>query len=429
MNYKCMTSFRTGRPMLAVGAIAGALASALAAAPAQAQSARELAAMRQQIEALQELVRSQAEALEAQSRRLNELEQQAEAQRAEPPVTRRSGVASGRSETRLQVYGQVNRGVLYGNNGDDSQAFFVDNSASSSRFGLLAEAAVEGVTLGSRLEFDAVSNPSSGGVSGDAFGPDDGSFNFRERHIDVFVSHPSYGRLSLGQGSNAGDGAQEVDLGGTSVGGGYSDIAALGGSLRFDKERGGSVVRVRNAFSNFDPGRDDRIRYDTPTFAGFTASGSVNTDGQSELALRWGGAFDNGLRAALGAHVQWPSDFDHQVGASGSLLWNGVSATVAGAVRETKSGDDRDPWNVYGKLGYDFSAFRIGGTSVAADVFYGEDIAAKGDESTSLGLFAVQRIDPAATDLYLGYRFYGLSAADVNFSDVHAVLTGARIRF
>src|SRR5262249_5267900 len=57
----------------------------------------------------------------------------------------------------VQIYGQVNRAILFWKDGIDSRASFVDNNTSSSRLGLIAQGTVRpGLTLGSRFEFEFV---------------------------------------------------------------------------------------------------------------------------------------------------------------------------------------------------------------------------------------------------------------------------------
>jgi hypothetical protein len=57
----------------------------------------------------------------------------------------------------VQIYGQVNRAILFWKDGIDSKASFVDNNTSSTRLGLIGEATIRpGLTVGSRFEFEFV---------------------------------------------------------------------------------------------------------------------------------------------------------------------------------------------------------------------------------------------------------------------------------
>ena len=44
-------------------------------------------------------------------------------------------------------------------------------------------------------------------------------------------------------------------------------------------------------------------------------------------------------------------------------------------------------------------------------------------------MFVVQNVDPVATEVYAGYRFFNLSRDDADFDPINAVLTGARVKF
>ncbi len=95
--------------------------------------------------------------------------------------------------------------------------------------------------------------------------------HFNERHMDIWIE--KWGTLRLGQGDTATNGTSEVDLSGTAVAA-YSSVADVGGGFEF-RDNGDIGITVRDSRSNFDGlSRKDRVRYDTPRWAGFFASGS-----------------------------------------------------------------------------------------------------------------------------------------------------------
>jgi len=62
---------------------------------------------------------------------------------------------TGNRRLSLHVYGQVNRAVLFWNDGSDSGVYGVDNHTSSSRIGFAGQAVIKpGWTAGYRLEFE-----------------------------------------------------------------------------------------------------------------------------------------------------------------------------------------------------------------------------------------------------------------------------------
>lgn len=133
-----------------------------------------------------------------------------------------------------------------------------------------------------------------------------------------------------------------MDLSGTSVVG-YSDIASMaGGQLFFDKSTDSlSGSAVRNAFSNMDGlSRDERIRYDSPSFFGFTGSVSYIADGGGDFAARYNAQIDAFKLAAAAAYANPGSTsdtIDDQLDGSVSVLHDsGFNGTFAMGVRGHK---------------------------------------------------------------------------------------------
>jgi len=201
---------------------------------------------------------------------------------------------SGKDEVRLTISGQVNRGVLVADDGDDTDVFFVDNDNSSTRIRLLGDAKFnDDISVGSVIEVQFESN-STAEVSQDNQ-RNVGANSFTERKLEVFVNSETYGRLWLGQGDTASNGTSEVDLSGTAVIG-YSGIADFAGGLQFQEDGVLSGTDIGYTFSNLDGlSRDDRLRYDTPVFKGAKLSTSVIADDRFDVALRYS-------REILGAH-------------------------------------------------------------------------------------------------------------------------------
>lgn len=395
--------------------------------PVSAQSRSEMETMRAQLEEMQ---RMNAELM----RRLEALEA-ARSQEAAPTQTAvETMVSSGQKNTRLSVYGQVNRAMLFADNGSDSEVFFVDGDASSTRFGLIGESDVDGTTLGGQIEIELESNSSNDSVSGGRFGPSNGDFKLKERRLEVFAKNKSYGDGYLGQGSTASDGTTEVSFSGTAVAGGYSDISSMAGAIAFSGTN--NSVRVRDVFSNFDGNsRQDRIRYDSPSFSGFRIGASVADKGDTDIAAQWAGEFDGGAKVAAAGHVLFLGekdnrrDFDVQYGGSASALYGGFNVTLAAAARGSDDAD-RDPLFLYGSVGYTTSDLTsLGSTSFSLDYGYNEDVKQRDDEAQTFGIFAVQKIDKAATDLYAGLRWYDLDRDGLDTDSITAVWTGARLRF
>ena len=171
----------------------------------------------------------------------------------------------------VKLYGQVDRAVMYGDNGNQDAWFQVDNDNSSTRLGLKGKAKVSDTfSTGITFEGEWQYNPSNSVTFEDQTKDD----QFTLRKFELFFDSKTYGRIAMGQGNTASNETSEVDLSGTSVAG-YSDLHTWGGSLVFyDKDTESDGPNIKSVFNNMDGlSRQDRLRYDSPSFSGFMLSG------------------------------------------------------------------------------------------------------------------------------------------------------------
>jgi predicted porin len=399
--------------------LAGALAllgALLLALPAAAQEDPRIEQLQRQIEELQ--------------RQLNELRGEME-DRMPPPPERAPGapepVVSGNDKIKLSISGQINRAALISEDGDQTKFFFVDNDNASSRLHFEGTGQInDDLSAGAVLEVELRSN-STQRVSQD--NESTGSASFEDRKVEVYFDSARLGRIWLGQGSTASDNTSEVDLSGTTVVA-TSDLPDYAGGLKFVDDGELSNATIGNSFNNFDGlSRDDRIRYDSPKFGGFQLATSAIADSKFDVAGFYTGAFDDTKLAGAAAFASDAGDFIQVNGSASLLLANGFNVTGAAGWRDFDDGGRDDGRFIYGKLGYRTHPFSIGETAFAIDGYYGEDIGADGDEAKEVGAFVVQNLDPVATELYFGYRYFDLSRDGADFDPINAVLTGARVKF
>ncbi len=421
---------RTGSLVLA--ALALTAAAALPAA-GRAQTAAEL---RELIELQRQQLEQQARQLELMEQRLEELEASSEAMQAAADAARRRAdeleevpmMRSGGTGVELALSGQINRMLTAGYDGDKTKLYNVDNINSGSRLRVVGSARpAEAVRVGTNFEFEMRSNASTE-VS--QVNEDTGTVSFRDRVVEIFAQHEDLGRLTLGQGSTAYDGAAQVDLSGTTVIA-YSSISDLAGGLRFydDDADALSTTSIGNVFNNFDGPRLDRLRYDSPALGGFTLAGDTASDQRWSTALRWAGA-GSGVRAAAAvAYADPGGDRDWVVIGSGSLLHetSGLSLTLAAGARDEDGRDDSR--NYYAKLGWQRDVFAFGRSFTGIDLTRNDDVAVEGDEGTSVGVSAVQAVRDWGIELYAGYRWHKLDRDGTDFADIHTFSLGTRVRF
>ena len=343
-------------------------------------------------------------------------------------------VNSSLANVNLSLYGHINKAALYGNNGDTSKWYIVDNTNSQTRFGLKASVESEtGWLLGGRIEYGIVSNGSS-----DVNNIDNNnatSTNFKLRWAEVSLRNETYGTLSLGKGSSATDGTAEVDLSGTTVAA-YSSIPDLAGSFLWYEGSTDTLsdLRIKDVFSNFDGlGRTDRIRYDTPSFAGFSLAGSAQSGDAFDAALLYSRSFnDTKVAAAFG--VANPGDLiasvDTRYSGSASILFPmGFNLGFTVAYDDLKDNTRDDPTNWYAKLGYRTKFYDAATSSFSID--YGEtaDLRVNDEKAKTWSLAAVHNVIDWGTEFYLVYRYHQLDTDLFDFDNIHAFMTGARLKF
>lgn len=343
-------------------------------------------------------------------------------------------VQSGNSKLKLTLTGWVNRMVTYADDGVANDFIFSDNNGASTRIRFTGVAKLNDEwSAGTDIELEAISaNSRSTGLYTDS-----GAFAFNERKLEFFIESTRFGRLWVGQGDTASNISSEVDLSGTANLGGYADVGATFGGIGIRaKGTKATVGTVNSLFNDLDGlHREDRVRYDTPTFAGgFVGSTSVTQGGAMDAALRYNGKIGTTMVAGAVAYANSDSrdvagfDFGNQYNGSVSArLENGFNVTFAAGTREQKVGFDTNFW--YGKVGYLAKLNDLGNTAFSVDYFTQDDFAVRGAKGKAYGAYVVQVIDALSTDLYAGVRNHQYDRPNVSYYDALAVMTGARVRF
>ena len=407
---------------------------------AQGANAAALRELRQIIETQQQQIAAQAQLLDRLQQRIEALDRTAS--RAEEQAERAvaaagaggaaSVVSSGQERVSLTLSGQVNRGLLWADDGATSELFNVDNDNSSTRIRAAGLANVTGdVGLGAAIEVQFESN--STGTVTQAASSGVGPNTFTERKLEWYLDSKRFGRLWMGQGSTASDGVSESDLSDTGVIG-YSEIADFAGGLLFRNSTTGALttVSISNAFSQLDGlSRDDRVRYDTPRFNGLQFSTSALADDRYDAALTYAAEYDRAkVAAAIGYAHPSTANTGSRLSGSASVLWNnGFNVTLAAGQDDPETAARSDPKFWYTKLGYIANIFPIGTTAFAVDYSQADDIAQNRDEFSTYGAFVVQNLADFGTQFYLGVRNHDLDRPGTPTDEIFAVLGGARVKF
>jgi hypothetical protein len=388
---------------------------------------------------LERVIKAQQAQLAAQAKILENLQKEisslAKSDGGKGIVT--TGLAkSGSDKVGLKIYGQVNRGMLYANDGNNSDVYHVDNDSSSTRIGMTGSVeATKNLSIGTKIEVQFESN-STGDVNQTQNTATISSNSFTERHLDLWFNHKLLGKLSLGQGSTASDGTSQSDLSGTSLIG-YSSVSDIAGGLSFATSSTGATTgnpTIGTVYSDMDGlSRDDRLRYDAPSMAGVGLSTSWVDGGEWDAAVRYNRQFSS-LKLASSVGFANPSgtssSISKQLGGSASILHEGgLNATFAAGKRYMKVSGRNDPDFQYFKLGYIAQITKLGSTAFAIDIGQYDEIAQNNDSADTWGLMFIQNFTDWGAEVYGGYRNYDLSRTGSSLDDVDAVLMGARVKF
>lgn len=354
-----------------------------------------------------------------------------------PPAGERL-ITSGSDRIKLAISGQLNRAMNVVDDGDETDAFFVDNDVSNSRLRFVGTAAVtDETTLGTVVEI-AFSPNNSFDVSQTNQSADD---FIDVRKVEALARNDAYGQILFGKGAAAADDTAEYDL--SLVAGPimYSGVSDIVGGIQFTTTGGALTgIALGDAFFNFDGNRQDRVRYDSPVVGpGLQLSVSAGSDDRQDVALTWGGDYgdwsgvDIGPFTTLGAvSIRDPNttEADWRLAGSFSAIHNpsGLGLTVSAGTDEV---DDRDnPYNLYGKLSWDARFFDFGATGFGIDATYNENVLQQDDEGTSFGVAAVQLIEDYGTELYAQFRFFDLDReSDADIEEVYVGTIGTRVKF
>jgi len=429
------TSTRRRAPLLAGTAVAVCLGvTALATGPASAGEVDDLRAENVALEARLEALATDMDVLRAQVAANRVAAEEATEAAESVAAVPQSVVTSGNPDTSLSISGQVNRMVLYADDGNQSRFFHADNDKSSTRIRFQGKRKMdEEWSAGTNIEVQFESN-ASGDVTIDQNTSVIDNNSFTERKLEVYVASDRLGKLWLGQGDTASNGTAEVDLSGTTVIS-SSDIVTIANEVDF------VLSGTAGTSSGDDPGdlysnndglsRDDRIRYDTPSFAGFKLSTSWVDGDEWDIAARYGRDYD-GFNVALGASY-WDSSPTN--GLTGLSMSGSVKADFGTSLTGTWSQADSDAvgrdtetfW--FAKLGHQWSPFDIGSTAVSASYANTDDQEANGKGGDYMDIAFVQKINSLGTELY---GMIGQFEPNVPGAQLEALTVGgagARVKF
>lgn len=277
------------------------------------------------------------------------------------------------SSGTLQIYGQVNRAVLFWNDSFDARAAVVDNTTSSTRMGFIGQAKIRpGLSAGYRIEFEYLMPASS-----QIYNPSDvthaepmtTSISMRQAYWSV--TDDKLGTVSLGHQWSATGTITLINLGSQMNDAAlhYNNAFSIGLSVAggiFSDLKWGQIAH------DVDTLRGDYLRYDTPLMLGFVLSASIGEEDAWDVALRYqadGHAFR--FAAGIGYRHDGALQLTELKGAASLLhLETGLYASVAGGLRDDERSSLIGPppaYFHYVQAGISRKWLAYGNTTVYAD--------------------------------------------------------------
>ncbi len=371
----------------------------------------------------------------------------------------------------VKMYGAVNRMAGVQADGGTVRFNHLDNENSVSVFGVRAKAKGANVAIQARFEWEFSLNRNRGPVAAQVAV---NASNSSGRYSDISFT-TNYGVLFMGHGQSSSDNMIKADLSGTTLV--MQSGRALSSNMSFIGKpaaagtgySGGGGANSAHQVMDYMPemdgdSRTNRIRYDTPKFAGFGLSIDNATGGRMNYAITYGaklGGFKIKSKIAHSNNSSTARGQEDMTGGSISVLHNsGVSATYSYVVEPNRTDIDSAQEGAapnspratgrqathYGKVGYQASFTDLGKTYMGVDFERAFDGIVDGDRATKIGVGVVQKLSAYGAEIYAAYERIsaesgnqvgtnvagagtGINGRTLNFYDINAGYFGARVKW
>lgn len=377
-------------------------------------------------------------------------------------------VRKGNRVVTLTLSGQVNKTILVWDDGVDSDVFIGDHDEFQSGFSLSGSATMKpGWTAGFLIETEVQGEGDTLSVTQN--NSDGGNNNVNLRQSNVYIESEQLGRVTMGFASLATD-----NIGFNYIGGHiwqpfpFSDFSF--------RVRGNQGVGVDEAvagglvFGSFfnngaigDPAnRQNVVRYDSPTFAGFMVSASWGESDVADVALKWAKQW-NSLKVTGALGYYWDSDDDfpsqdlQNFGGNIGIKHepSGLWATGHFSLRDydedqvlNNDGTEDDShiygvmagisknWNGYGDtifhLSYGYGEDGQIGNTFSEGIYGTEDatndnFVVTSSEVDRYGVGLAQNFDAAALQVHTGFHYYEFDATGVETDGNGEALAGGTV--
>lgn len=343
----------------------------------------------------------------------------------------------------VELYGQVNKGVMGYSVGQDSEIAIVDNDVSSTRFGLRGEQQLDhGLTASVLMEAELqTAGKASDDITNTGTAPlQVAADGFLERHARVGLAG-QWGALFVGRTSSATDGITEIDLGAVSdilnsatdrIGGGLA-VSGTGTTISDLTDNIDGVAFDGGVGVDANEGdRADLVRYDSPIVNGLQARIAYVQNEAVDAAVLYNTKYDAlEIAAGLGYvdYTDRPNGAQKAISGSVSVAHdNGVSVTAALGKRYFDDTTANDPKFGYVKVGY-----QMGNTGVAVDYARHEDsLVTAGAANTTVNAYGIgvqQDLGHGVSAAAYWRKLDVASNGGVDYSDADVYGVNMRVKF
>lgn len=349
---------------------------------------------------------------------------------AAPSVSHASGITDGGDNNSVVMSGQLARGILYMDNGENQEVQHVDGgNDTNSRLRILVSGQLtESVAVGGVWEANLPNSNNAGTASVGLNSTTSGDSAFGFRKTDITFTHASLGKLYMGQAETSSDNKPSLDSTGNNNAG-----MTYGGAIQLSNTATkANAGTAGGQFSSYFGGRNDRVRYDTPDIMGFKASGSLISGDTYDVGLTYGATYGDFQVAAAAQYASLnTTTVSHQWGAGLAVKHSsGISAGYHYGKENSTAGQalDGEAWGA--EIGYTTTAMsNLGATSATLVYVNSEEAQIAGMEATLWG-FHVKQAMPAGVSIGASYE---LSSYDdgtaTNYDDVSTALVGVLLAF
>ncbi len=364
-----------------------------------------------------------AERIDELEARVAELEAEKAAKDTEPVVKAKN------KNLNVTLGGRVHRMVMVVDDTLATDAFLTDSEQGPTVLSVKAEAKPsDKLTIGANL---AVAIQQNRPFKVNQEEPNPG-IDITGRFAEVTFSGPAFGKLSLGRGFASAWLSPELDLSGTQ----FASLLPVGmlapGMLFVDGSTNEySEITVGTYFIDVERLLIiDRLRWDSPRFAGLQLSGSVAADSRWDTALR--ARYKPGGFTVVGGATYQNEPFDgvdrrYDAVVSVRHEPTGVNLTAGGTNDQLARGATARSWII--KVGWLADLFPLGKTAFSADRYDVSDLRVDGDRGTSYGFFVMQKWPTYGLDLYVGVRRFEVTGNPVDLEPLLIVPFGVVFNF